>query len=223
MSVRLRVPDGTPGLQARGHVRVKICGITRLEDALLAVELGADAIGFVLWERSPRHIYIEDAAAISRQLPAFVTRVGVAVNLPPDRAAESMRTAQLDVLQLHGDEAVEPYADVPGRLLKAMPLASDAEVETARALPPHVTVLVDAADREKRGGTGQRADWIRAARLARERPIVLAGGLTADNVREAVACVRPWAIDVSSGVEDAPGVKSARRMEELFGALHGSR
>lgn len=199
--------------------RVKICGLTRLEDAALAVRLGADAVGFVLWPRSPRCISLAGAAAISRGLPALVTRVGVVVDLPPDEAALAVRTAGLDVLQLHGDETLEAYRGVPARLMRAMALESDDDVARALALPPDVTVLVDAADRQARGGTGRCADWSRAALVSQARPLVLAGGLTAETVSDAIAQVRPWGIDVSSGVEDSPGVKSATRLVEFFEAL----
>jgi phosphoribosylanthranilate isomerase len=202
--------------------RVKICGLTRLEDAELAVRLGADALGFVLWPRSPRFISARDVAVIVRQLPAFVTRVGVVVNMPPAEAAAAIRTAGLDVLQLHGDESAAAYQAAAGRIVKAMPAATDEDVAVALNLPPEVTVLVDAAD-SARGGTGRKADWQRAAFIARRRPLILAGGLTPDNVADAMASVKPWAVDVSSGVEEAPGVKSARRMEAFFEVIHQVR
>jgi len=199
--------------------RVKVCGITRAEDAQLAVRLGAGAIGFVLWERSPRQIAIRDAAAIAKALPPFVTRVGVFVNLPPDEVARAVRDIGLDAVQLHGDEAVAPYGAVGARLIKAVAPGSDEDVERALGLPAAVTVLVDAVAMAERGGTGRQADWPLAAEISRHRPVVLAGGLTASNVADAVAAVEPWAIDVSSGVEKSPGVKSRRRMEEFFAVL----
>ena len=199
--------------------RVKICGITRREDAELAVRLGAHALGFVLWERSARRIGLREVAAIADGLPAFVSRVGVVVNMPPAEAAEALRAARLDALQLHGDEIVSDYTSVAGRLIKAVVLETDDDVARAIDLPAAITVLVDAVDRDKRGGTGRRADWPRAAQLAQSRPVILAGGLTPENVGDAIECVRPFAVDVSSGVEDAPGIKSRRRMETLFEAI----
>jgi phosphoribosylanthranilate isomerase len=133
--------------------------------------------------------------------------------------AATAAEAGLDAVQLHGDEDVAQYAGISARLIKGLPLDDDAAVQRVVDLPAEVTPLVDAADRERRGGTGRLADWSRAARVAAQRPVVLAGGLSVDNVAEAIRQVRPWAIDVSSGVEDAPGVKNAARMRQLFDAL----
>jgi phosphoribosylanthranilate isomerase len=200
-------------------MRVKICGLTQAEDAALAVELGADAVGFIFWPKSPRVTTIANVRAIGRSLPGFVTRVGVFVNAPPDEVAATAAEAGLDAVQLHGDEDVAQYAGISARLIKGLPLDDDAAVQRVIDLPAEVTPLVDAADRDRRGGTGRLADWSRAARVAAQRPIVLAGGLSADNVADAIRQVRPWAIDVSSGVEDAPGVKNAARLRQLFDVL----
>lgn len=198
---------------------VKICGITRADDAALAVALGAAAIGFVFWPDSPRVIAPADARAISDALPPFVTRVGVFVDAPPAEVRAIVAQAGLDVAQLHGDENPADYAGVGARLLKTVTLEDDAALERARAQPESVTLLVDAADRQRRGGTGQRADWDRARQLVQLRPIILAGGLSAATVGEALARVEPAAIDVSSGVESAPGVKSRDRLAALFDAV----
>jgi phosphoribosylanthranilate isomerase len=202
--------------------RVKICGLTRTEDADLAVALGADAVGFVLWSESPRVVSAGHAATIARSLPAFVTRVGVFVNASPEDVRRLVAEIGLDVAQLHGDERVADYAGVARRIVKVAALGGDADVDSAIRLPAWVTVLVDVVDRERRGGTGARADWARAARVARERPVILAGGLTAADVGEAIRRVRPWAIDVSSGVEDQPGIKSAEKLRALFAAVAAS-
>jgi phosphoribosylanthranilate isomerase len=199
--------------------RVKICGLTRAEDAGLAVALGADAVGFVLWPQSPRVVSAKVAAAIARSLPAFVTRVGVFVNASPEEVGRLVADIGLDVAQLHGDERAADYAGVARSLVKVVALGGDADVDSAILLPADVTVLVDAVDRARRGGTGVRADWTRAARVARERPVILAGGLSAADVGEAIGQVRPWAIDVSSGVEDRPGIKSAEKLRALFAAV----
>lgn len=201
------------------RVRVKICGLTRAEDAALAVSLGADAVGFVFWPQSPRAIAVADAAAISRTLPPFVTRVGVFVNASPEEVAAAVREACLDAAQLHGDESVLRYQSAAPRLIKAVAPDNVDDLAAAAALPSDVTVLVDTLDRDRRGGTGRTADWKRAAELARVRPIVLAGGLNAVNLSTALGEVRPWAVDVSSGVEESPGVKSAARLRELFAAV----
>jgi phosphoribosylanthranilate isomerase len=197
-------------------IRVKICGMTRLEDAELAIDLGADAIGFIFWPGSPRAITAERVAVISRRLPPFVTRVGVFVNAAPAEVRAMVTTAGLDAVQLHGDEAVEDFDGVNARILRGMSVEDDDALDLAVRLPAHVMPLVDAADRSRRGGTGQLADWDRAYALAGQRPIILAGGLTAENVSDAVRRVRPWGIDVSSGVEDAPGIKNADRLRALF-------
>lgn len=199
--------------------RVKICGITRSDDAELAVALGADAIGFVFWPKSPRAIGRRDARAIAERLGAFVTRVGVFVDASPDEVAATVSDVGLDVVQLHGEENVREYERVPARLLKAVTLADEKGVEAAVRLPAHVMPLADAADAVRRGGTGQLAHWPHAARVALGRPLVLAGGLRPENIRDAIRAVRPWGLDVSSGVEDAPGFKSPERLRQLFAAV----
>ena len=200
------------------RTRVKICGITRPEDAALAVELGADAIGFVLWPASPRTVTAGQAGAIDTT-GAFAARVGVFVNASANEVAEAVRVARLGAVQLHGDEAATDYSTVGAPLIKAVTLAGSDDVARALALPAEITVLVDASDRTKRGGTGRLADWSLAKEVSDVRPVILAGGLSASNVEDAIRAVRPWGIDVSSGVEEAPGVKSPQRMRELFAAL----
>jgi phosphoribosylanthranilate isomerase len=201
------------------RVRVKICGITRLEDAEAAVGLGADAIGFILWPKSPRVISLDEAARIANALPPFVTRVGVFVNPSLNEAREAVDRVGLDAVQLHGDETPAAFRALPVRCLKVATLESDDDVRTVAAWPADVMPLVDAADRERRGGTGRVANWTRASQVSFVRPIVLSGGLTADNVAQAIAATRPWAVDVSSGVETAPGVKSVERMTKFFAAV----
>lgn len=197
---------------------VKICGITREEDAALAVELGASAIGFIFWPKSGRYLDPARARAIVRTLPPFVTPVGVFVNEPAAAMNAVAAQAGLGVVQLHGDETPDllDHLDLP-----AMKAVGRIEADTATRWPARVRLLVDADDRVQRGGTGQRADWAAAASLARQRPVVLAGGITPENVAEAMATVRPFGIDVSSGVEDAPGIKSPDRLRALFEALRG--
>ncbi len=204
------------------RVRVKVCGLTRREDATLAVALGADALGFIFWPRSPRAIAPADARAVHMDLPALVSRVGVFVDASPEEVADVVRVAHLDVVQLHGDEPVDAYAGVGAKVMKVAALEHDADVDRVMAWPADVTPLVDAVDRERRGGTGRKADWTLAARVSAARPIVLAGGLNADNVAEAIAGVAPWGIDVSSGVEDAPGIKSASRLRAFFARVAGA-
>jgi phosphoribosylanthranilate isomerase len=200
---------------------VKICGITRLEDALAAVAAGAGAIGFVFWPESPRFIDPYRARAIRSRLPPFVTAVGVFVNQPLEYVTGVASLVRLGVVQLHGDETPEFAAGISTPVMKAVPVGPGHR-ERIAAWPAAMTVLLDVHDPVARGGTGRTIDWTAAAAVAAERRILLAGGLTAENVAEAVARVRPFGIDVSSGVEKAPGVKDPRRLRALFEALHGS-
>jgi phosphoribosylanthranilate isomerase len=196
---------------------VKICGITRAEDAAVAVALGASALGFIFWPGSPRAIDPHRARAIAATLPPFVTTVGVFVNQPASFINSVSNLVGLGVVQLHGDEDPAFAALVKRPVLKAITLPADI---TATALwSSRTMLLVDAHDPVRRGGTGATADWGLAAELARHRPIVLAGGLTPENVTDAVDWVRPFGIDVSSGVERAPGVKDHQRMIDLFEKL----
>jgi phosphoribosylanthranilate isomerase len=184
---------------------LKICGITRLTDARHAVHHGATALGFVFWPRSPRFVTPEAAAGIVAELPSTVLAVGVFVNESIDGIRNVAAQVRLSAVQLHGDEP-PAYADaLAWPILRSVTLASARQACAAWA--PETTLLVDAADPERRGGTGVRVDWQRAAELARKRQIVLAGGLTPGNVGEAIQFVQPYGVDVSSGVEEAPGVK----------------
>jgi phosphoribosylanthranilate isomerase len=205
-----------------GRVRVKICGLTRREDAALAASLGADALGFIVWPKSPRAVDADRVRTISRALPAMPLRVGVFVDAPPADVAAIAARAGLDAIQLHGGEPVDAYESLGLRILRVANVADDAGTEAAGALPAHVTPLVDAVDPVRRGGTGMTVDWTRAAALARRRPIVLAGGLTPENVGEAIARVRPWGVDVASGVEASPGVKSADRLRAFFARVRAA-
>ena len=200
------------------RTRVKICGITRAGDAGLAAAAGADAIGFVFWPRSPRAVTPAQAAAIWT-VGALVARVGVFVNESPAVVRDIVRDARLTAVQLHGDEQVEEYLSCGAPLIKAVSLSDAASVAAAVALPANVTIMVDASDHVRRGGTGQLANWSHAAELARGRPIILAGGLSPANVSDAIRQVKPWAIDVSSGVEVSPGLKDAAMLTALFDAL----
>jgi phosphoribosylanthranilate isomerase len=200
--------------------RVKICGIRRLEDALLAAELGASALGFVFWPSSPRFLDPYRARPIVAALPPFVTTVGVFVDEPEAYVSGVARLLNLGAIQLHGQERVEPYAQGSYRVIKAVAVADGGDCLAAvKAVPARATVLLDAHDPVKRGGTGRTIDWTQAASASRVRPIILSGGMNADNVRAAVDAVRPYAVDVSSGVESSPGVKDPDKLRALFAAL----
>jgi phosphoribosylanthranilate isomerase len=183
----------------------KICGITREEDARHAVEHGATALGFVFWAQSARAVTTAQARGIIDTLPASIAAVGVFVNATADDIRTVAAEAGLSAIQLHGDESPEMARALAAPLFRSVTLA-DAE-HAMREWPDSVTLLLDAADRVRRGGTGVTVDWTRAGAIARVRRTVLAGGLTPANVAEAIALVRPFGVDVSSGVEAAPGIK----------------
>ena len=193
---------------------LKVCGITRLVDALHAVQHGATAIGFVFWEGSPRHVTPEQAAEIVVALPAGVMAVGVFVNEPLDRICTIAAQARLTAVQLHGDEPPAYAEALAWPVFKSVTL--DSAGEACRAWTPGTTLLLDAADPERRGGTGIPVDWAGAAALARVRRVVLAGGLTPANVAEAIATVQPYGVDVSSGVEQTPGVKDFDKLSRFL-------
>lgn len=205
------------------YLRVKVCGITREEDARHAVLCGADALGFVMWDQSPRAVSLERAAAITRSLPLFVWKVAVFVNATPDEVEYATAMGRFDVAQLHGDEDVERYRHLAVRIVKAVGVAGPDDVRRALALPSDVMPLVDALDPVLRGGTGRSASWVHAAEVAAMRPTILAGGLNADNVIDAVHMVRPWGVDVSSALESAPGVKDDNEVSVFFSAIERVR
>jgi phosphoribosylanthranilate isomerase len=188
--------------------KVKICGITSLDDALVAVAAGADALGFVFFEKSPRNVDPEQAAAIIAQLPPFVQVVGLFVNAPLDLVNETADRCGLDIIQLHGDET-PAYCDlVRRRVMKVF------RVRGMESLAPIAdyrvsAYLLDAYSPNAYGGTGSVFNWDCAIAAKQHGPVVLAGGLDPENVASAVAKVRPYGVDVSSGVEASPGKKDA--------------
>ena len=196
--------------------RVKVCGITRRDDALLAADLGASAVGFVFWPPSPRYVEPGVAAAIARELPADVAPIGVFVDAPVDDVRRIAAEVGLAAVQLHGDEPPTLCDGLPYRVLKAVPVAGAATHDAADRVPSRVTVLLDARDPIRKGGTGRTVDWSVAAGVAARRRIFLAGGLRPENVGEALRVVRPYGIDVSSGVEAEPGRKDAGRLRGFF-------
>ena len=200
-------------------VRIKVCGLRRKEDALLAVELGADALGFVFWPNSPRAIEAADVRRIVDAVPPFVETVGVFVNQPPDEVRAIAASARLSAVQLHGDEHARDYAGCAVRVIKALPVGPEFSIAAVEGVPAEMTVLLDAHDPIRRGGTGQPIEWSVAEAAARVRPVILSGGLSPANVRQAAAQVRPYAVDVSSGVEAAPGVKDDSKLRAFFAAL----
>jgi phosphoribosylanthranilate isomerase len=197
-------------------LRVKVCGITRLEDLHVACEAGADAVGFVFYEKSPRHVSVETAAALVRALPPFVQSVGLFVDAEPATIETVLKSVPLDLLQFHGDETPAACARHGRPWIKAVRvnpqtdlLKCAADFEAARGL------LLDAFVPGLPGGTGERFDWTLIPQ-ALPKPVILSGGLTADNVAEAVRRVRPWAVDVSSGVEASKGIKDALKVARFI-------
>ena len=197
-------------------VKVKICGITNVEDALVACEAGADALGFVLApeaRKRSRYITPEAAAAIIERLPSFIVTVGVVVNEPLDTLREY--AAIFDRIQLHGDESPALYRALGGRAYKAFQTGPTLTYDMIAAWPGNVCLL-DAFARDSRGGTGLRCDWQFAAKASQTKKIILAGGLAPDNVEEAVLLVRPYGVDASGGLECAPGKKDHERIRKFI-------
>lgn len=197
-------------------VRIKICGLTRLEDARLAAQLEVDAVGVVLWPGSPRAVRPSDAAALGAVLPPWTVRVGVFVAPSVEEAGAAVRAAGLGAIQLHGVDDPAPYRALQVPVIWAASLQAGAPDPTA---PSGTTLLLDAHDPVRHGGTGRTIDWARARDVAaREHRLILAGGLTPENVAQAIHAVGPYGVDTSSGVETAPGVKSAALMKAFVQA-----
>jgi len=201
---------------------IKICGITRLEDALCAAECGADAVGFIFHPPSPRYVGAEKAKAIIAELPEGIVKVGVFVNRPVEEVERIVEACGLDLIQVHGDESPAYCRRFPaGRIITAV---SPRTVEELRRLAVYEVraFLVDARDAGRYGGTGKRADWALAARVRESHPLILAGGLDADNIPEALATVAPDAVDINSGCESAPGIKDHARMRRIVEMIRGT-
>lgn len=204
------------------RVRVKICGITRVEDALSAVLAGADAIGFVFHPDSPRHVTPEQAARIVAALPPFVTCVGLFVDASEQRIRDTLAVVPLGLLQFHGDET-EAQCRIYGLpWIKALRVQPEQDVQALMASWPGAAgMLLDAWHPTQHGGTGLQFDWSLVPR-ASARPIILAGGLTPANVAEAIRRTRPYAVDVSGGVEAAKGVKDAEKIEAFMAGVRSA-
>lgn len=191
------------------RTRVKICGITRAEDARAAVAAGADAIGLVFYPPSPRHVTAAQAAELVQALPPFVTTVGLFVDPTAEAVHEVLAQVPLDLLQFHGDEPQAFCAQFGRPWIKAIRMRPELDVEVAMAAWPDAQgFLLDAWHPQLAGGTGETFSWDRFPRQS-ERPLILAGGLTPDNVADAVRRCQPYAVDVSGGVERAKGIKDA--------------
>jgi phosphoribosylanthranilate isomerase len=201
--------------------RVKVCGITTPEDGRAAARAGAHAIGLVFWPRSPRLVDVESARRITAALPPLVLRVGVFVDAPRDVLERTAEALGLDVLQLHGAEPPHALAGLSRRAFKALSVGPSFRVEDAERYAQHgAAILLDAGNGAQPGGTGRGFDWsIARAVRARVPHLILAGGLTPENVGAAIREVAPDAVDVSSGVESAPGRKDANKVKAFIAAV----
>ena len=219
------------GNEGAGVVRVKICGLTNVDDALFAAEAGADLLGMIFYPPSPRYVTIERAREIVRAVrdAGFerVHLVGVTVNAPRYLLDLLLEDVGVDLIQLHGDEAPVILADYEGRAYKALRPHTEEELDLDAPwfldMGPREgpRLLIDAAIKGAYGGTGSLANWDVARRLARRYPILLAGGLTPENVADAVRAVRPWGVDVSSGVEREPGKKDWEKVRAFIDRAKG--
>jgi len=202
-------------------VRVKICGITNCEDALGVCEAGADAVGFIFWQGSKRYVDPEEAGRIVKALPPFVTTVGVFVNAGHDRLAEIVNMVGLDVVQLHGDESPDFCAAVERPVIKAFRVAGD-EVVSELSRYNVSACLLDTYRKGVPGGTGETFEWEIAKAAARHGRVILAGGLTPENVGDAVCQVVPYGVDVSGGVEQSRGKKDMAMVRRFIESARGA-
>ena len=203
-------------------VRVKICGITRVEDALVAAAAGADAIGLVFYAKSPRAVDIEQAREILAVLPPFVTSVGLFVDAERSELERILASVPLDLLQFHGDESVQQCEAFGRPYIKALRVKAGDDIAAQVARYPSAQgILLDAYVEGVPGGTGEAFDWSLIPQTL-SKPLILAGGLRPDNVAEAVSRVRPYAVDVSGGVEASKGVKDVEKVDAFIRAARGN-
>jgi phosphoribosylanthranilate isomerase len=204
--------------------KIKICGITTASDALAAMEAGADMLGFNFYPKSPRYIdpgTCRDIMSVMRRY-GHITYVGVFVNAPIADVRATIETCGLNLAQLHGDETSEMVKSLDGKAFKAFRGATGVEADKPMIGNGAPAFLVDAAVKGAYGGTGLKADWSAVAELAKRYPLLLAGGLTPENVAEAVQQVKPWGVDVASGVESVPGVKDVSKMKAFVKAVRSA-
>lgn len=201
------------------RVRVKICGVRDLEEARAAFEFGADALGFNFWPKSPRYVTPDVARSIIEKLSPLISCIGVFVNEDSQRVIEIASGVRLDAVQLHGDELPEYCAQLRGlKLIKAFRVNEDFDLTEIKRYEIS-SVLLDTKVKNNYGGTGERFDWRIAVQAKRFAPIIIAGGLNAENIDEAIRFVRPMAVDVCSGVEAEPGRKDISKMREFMSAV----
>ena len=200
-------------------VRIKICGITRYEDARVSLNLGADALGFIFYPGSPRYIKPSDAARIIKKLPPFISKVGVFVNEETGSVKRTAEISGIDTVQLHGDESPEYCASMKCPVIKAFAVQPATDISIMSQYEAN-GLLLDTWDSCRKGGTGMTFDWSVAARACAQYPnIILAGGLGPSNIAEALEAVRPYAVDVNSGVEISPGIKNPYKIKDVIEAV----
>jgi len=198
------------------RTRVKVCGITRVEDALNAVESGADAIGLVFYEKSPRYITVKKAVEIAESLPPFVSKVALFVNASDEVIRTVLDIVPVDILQFHGEESQKICQGYGWPYIKAIRMRDDVDLlKLSHVYADASALLLDSFVEGTQGGTGQKFDWSRVP-ADLDKPIILAGGLTAENVAAAITEVSPYAVDVSGGVEIEKGIKDAAKIEEFI-------
>lgn len=203
------------------RTRIKICGITRAIDALAAVNVGADAIGFVFWSKSPRCIAIEPAAAICCVLPPEFNAIGVFVSPKPNDVRRAIETIGLTAVQLCGPVDSTEWTTFEPSVRVIRSITVD-ELNKAGEVEAFEDLMLDSQSADSPGGTGQTFDWTRIPKLPASKRLWLAGGLTTENVGRAIATVRPYAVDVSSGVEDRPGIKSHEKIAQFVAAVRAA-
>lgn len=194
------------------RTRVKICGITRVEDGLMVANSGADSIGLVFYQPSPRHVEIEQACSIAQALPAFVTKTALFVNPDKEYVKAVLEQVQIDLLQFHGDETPEFCQQFGVPYMKAVRMQASTDLEQiAEQYAAACGILLDAYKPGVPGGTGEQFNWEWVPKDF-SKPIILAGGLSAENIKQAIDTVKPWAVDVSGGVEARKGIKSTDKV-----------
>lgn len=200
----------------RTRTRVKFCGITRPQDALHAASIGVDAIGLVFYEKSPRSVSIAQALEIVRVLPPFITRVGLFVNAEQSVVQYTAEQVGIDLLQFHGDESAEACSGYGKPYIKAIRMRKGLDLQTIfKQYQQASGLLLDTYNKALYGGTGEQFDWSMIPEM-RKLPIILAGGLGPDNVDTAIKMVRPYAVDVSGGIESAKGIKDVEKMNAFI-------
>jgi phosphoribosylanthranilate isomerase len=198
------------------RTRTKICGITRLEDAKASILAGCDALGFVFYKESPRYIALDAFKVIVKELPPFVTKTGLFVNADPAEIEEAIQSGFVNVLQFHGDETPDFCRQFNFPYIKAVAVSSSVDlIQYAKDFHDAEALLLDAYHEHLKGGTGQTFDW-NLIPQSLSKPIVLAGGLTVDNVKEAIKKVKPYAVDVSGGVEESKGIKNSLKIQAFI-------